>query len=53
MTKNDLIEYADLLRDRVRNNRFRELDDQFDNDAAVQKFLDGLSDEPSERVVVG
>lgn len=53
MTRNELIEYADLLRDRVRNNRFRELDDQFDNDPAVQKFLDGLNEDPSERVVVG
>ena len=50
MTKNELIEYADLLIDRVRNNRFRELDDMFHNDASIQKVIDGL--DSGERVVV-
>ena len=53
MTKNELIEYAELLLDRVRNDRFRELDEQYHNDPAITKVVDALYDEPSERVTIG
>jgi len=53
MTKNELVEYTELLLDRVRNDRFRELDEQYHNDPAITKIVDALYDEPSERVVIG
>ena len=53
VNKTDLIEYCELLLDRVRNDRFRELDEQYHNDPAITKVVDALYDEPSERVTIG
>ena len=53
MTKNELIEFVELLLDRVRNERYRDLSEKYYNDAAITKYAEGLKDEPNEDVVVG
>jgi hypothetical protein len=53
VTRNELIELVELLLDHVRNDRYRELMDKYDNDETVDKIAEELTQNPGERVVVG
>ena len=46
MKKEELVEYAELLLDRIRNERFRELDEKYHSDPAITKIAESLKDEP-------
>ena len=50
MTKSELIELVELMRDRVRNARYHELIGEYENDDAIRKQVE--SADVGERVVV-
>ena len=47
MTKHELIEFTELLLDRIRNERYRELSELYYSDAAITKHAESLKDEPT------
>jgi len=47
MTKHELIEFTELLLDRIRNDRYRELSELYYSDAAITKHADSLKDDPT------